>query len=104
MNTGEVNTVVQQYAAVNRITFGKIERIQARYLKKTLQQPTKTYSSSSPLTTRELDTFIRVMKIKGVSGPGNTPLTSVKVLGLMVKVELLSTVNESFSKGGVPEI
>ncbi len=59
-NTGKVNAFVQQYAAVNRLSFDKTERAQARHLKKALQLPTAAESCCSPFTIRELDTAIQV--------------------------------------------
>ncbi len=42
--TGKANAFVQQYAAVSRLSFEKIERTQARHLKKALQLPTAAES------------------------------------------------------------
>ncbi len=60
-NTGKFNAFVQQYAAVNRLSFDKKERAQARHLKKALQLPTAAESCCSPFTIRELDTAIHAM-------------------------------------------
>ncbi len=53
-NTGNANAFVQQYAAVNRLSFDKTERTQARHLKKALQLPTAAEICCSPFTILEL--------------------------------------------------
>ncbi len=100
-NTRKANAFVLQYAAVNRLSFEKTERTQARYLKKALQLPTAAESCCSPFTIRELDTAIHAMRSKGAVGPDNTPPTFFKALGPIAKAKVLSFFNESFSKGVV---
>ncbi len=95
---------VQQYAAVNRLSFDKTERTQAPHLKKALQLPTAAESCCSPFTICELDAAIHAMRSKGAAGPDGIPPTFLKALGPIAKAELLSIFNESFSKGVVPGI
>ncbi len=66
---------------LNRLSFDKTKRSQARYLKKALQILTAAKSCCSPFTIRELEGWTT-----------------------MAKAELLSIFNESFSKGVVPGI
>ncbi len=61
-NTGKANAFVQKYAAVNRLSFDKTERTQARHLKKALQLPTAAESCCSLFTIRELDIAINAMR------------------------------------------
>ncbi len=100
-NTGKANAFVQQYVAVNRLSFDKTERTEARHLKKALQLPTAAESCCSPFTIRELDI---AMRSKGAAGSDDIPPTFLKALGPMAKTELLSKFNESFSQGVVPGI
>ncbi len=51
-NTRKVNAFVQLYAAVNRLSFDKRERTQARHLKKALQIPCASESFCSGFTFR----------------------------------------------------
>ncbi len=84
-NTGKANAFVQQYAAVNRLSFDKTERTQACHLKKALQLPTAAESCCSPFTIRELDVAIHAMRSKGAAGPDDIPPTFLKALGPMPK-------------------
>ncbi len=84
-NTGKANAVVQQYAAVNLVTFDKTEHSQARHLNKALQLLTAAESRCSPFTFRELDTAIHAMQSKGDAGSDDFPPTFLKALGPMAK-------------------
>ncbi len=68
-NTGKANAFVEQYAAVNRLSFVKTECSQARHLKRALHLPTAVESLCSPFTIRELDTAMHTMQSKGTMGP-----------------------------------
>ncbi len=89
---------------MNRLSFAKTERSQARHLKRALQLPTAVESLCSPFTIRELDTAMHTIQSKGTVGPGDIPPTFTKALGPMAKAELLSIFNENFSKGVVSGI
>ncbi len=80
---------------MNRLSFDKTERTQARHLKKALQLPTAAESCCSPFTIRELDIAIHAMRTKVAAGPDDTPSSFLKALGPMAKAELLSIFNES---------
>ncbi len=89
---------------MNRLSFDKTERTQARYLKKGLQLPTAAETCCSPYTIREPNIAIHTIRSKCAAGPDDIPTTFLKALGPMAKTELLSIFNESFSKGFVPGI
>ncbi len=83
---------------MNRLSFDKTERTQARHLKKALQLPTAAESCCSPFTISDLDIAIHAMRRKGAAGPDDIPPTFLKALDPMAKAGLLSNFNESFSK------
>ncbi len=73
-NSGKANAFVQQYAAVNRLSFDKPGHAQDRHLKKALKLRTAPESCCSPFTIRELDIAIHAMRRKGAVGPDDIPL------------------------------
>ncbi len=66
-NTGKANAFVQQYAAVNRLSFDKTKRTHARHLKKALQLPIVAESCCSLFTIHELDIAIHAKRSKGAA-------------------------------------
>ncbi len=67
-NTGKANGFVQQYAAVNRLSFDKTERSQARHLKKALQLLTTLLPLLGPMARAEL-CVVTIMSVQ----PGGLP-------------------------------
>ncbi len=58
---------------MNRLSFDKPDRTQARHLKKALQLPTAAESWCSPFTFGGLETAMHAMRSKGAAGPDDIP-------------------------------
>ncbi len=86
---------IQQYAAVNRLTFDKTKRDQTDYLNKALQLPAAAKSCCSLLTIRELDAAIHGMRSKDTAGLDGIPLAFLKAFCLIAKAERLPIFNET---------
>ena len=108
-DTQKANTFGKHYASVSRLKFSRKERATNRKSKQAtrpclVDDDHSNDISCAPITLTELKNAIKAMKPNGAPGPDDIPPSFLKALGPKALDELLTTFNDSFRNGDIPQL